>query len=471
MLLPRPYLHGSADDAEDGARTGGGPLARADHMVFTAFVSASVTKGGLTSWMHNRADRGILDANFYIHLAQDLERSGFDLMFFDDRLAMPAAYQGSVEETIKRGSRAIKLDLITILGMLSGHTERIGLGGTYSTTYSSPFHVARMFATLDHLSGGRAVWNIVTSLNEDEAANFGTEYLNPDQRYDRADEFIRIVTQLWESWDEDALEMDRATGRFAKPGSVHRIDFEGEFLSSRGPLTVPRPPQGWPTLLQAGQSGRGQQFAARWADVVFTSQHNLDTAAAYYARMQEQFRADSRPDGTVKILPAVLPIVGETQDIAKAKEAYFDSLFEPGEQLVTLSEQANFDFAKLPMDEPLTDELLDTFTGTKGSLQGYVKGARIKFGENATLNDVIESRRKQGGARFVGDPMQVADGLEQWFQGHGCDGFAIMATDMPGSFEDFGRLVIPELRRRGLVAEDPARQGTLRERLGLQQRA
>lgn len=445
-------------------------VSRTDHMVFTAFVSASVTKGSLTSWLHHRADRGILDARFYIDLAQGLERTGFDLMFFDDRLAMPAAYQESIDETIKRGSRAIKLDLITILGMLSGHTERIGLGGTYSTTYTSPFHVARKFATLDHLSGGRAVWNIVTSLNEDEAANFGTQYLNPDQRYDRADEFVEIVTQLWESWDEDALEMDRVTGRFAKPGSVHRIDYEGEFLSSRGPLTVPRPPQGWPTLLQAGQSGRGQLFAAHWADIVFTSQHSLETAAKYYEGMQSQFSADSRPSGTVKILPAVLPIVGETEDIAKAKEAYFDSLFEPGEQLVTLSEQANFDFAKLPMDEPLTDELLDSFTGTKGSLQGYVKGARIKFGENATLNDVIESRRKQGGARFVGDPVQVADGLEEWFQGYGCDGFAVMSTDMPGSFEDFGRLVLPELRRRGLVAQDPARQGTLRERLGLQQR-
>lgn len=439
-------------------------------MVFTAFVSASVTKGSLTSWMHKRADRGILDAKFYSSLVQGLERTGFDLLFFDDRLAMPAAYQDSIEETIKRGSRAIKLDLITILGMLSAQTERIGLGGTYSTTYSSPFHVARKFATLDHLSEGRAVWNIVTSLNEDEAANFGTDYLNPATRYDRAEEFAQIVTKLWESWDADALEMDRETGQFAKPGSVHRIDFEGEYLSSRGPLTVPRPPQGWPTLIQAGQSGRGQEFASKWADVVFTSQHNLDTASAYYAGMQEQFRATGRPEGTVKVLPAVLPIIGETEEIAKAKERYFDSLFEPGEQLVTLSEQANFDFAKLPMNEPLTDDLLESFTGTKGSLQGYVKGARIKFGEDATLADVIESRRKQGGARFVGDPVQVADGLEEWFQGYGCDGFAIMATDMPGSFEDFGRLVMPELRRRGLVAQDPEKQGTLRQRLGLQTR-
>lgn len=445
-------------------------MTRTDHMVFTAFVSASVTKGGLTSWMHERADRGILDAKFYINLAQTLERTGFDLMFFDDRLAMPAAYQGSIDETIKRGSRAIKLDLITILGLLAGHTERIGLGGTYSTTYTSPFHVARKFATLDHLSAGRAVWNIVTSLNEDEAANFGTEYLNPDQRYDRADEFVQIVTKLWESWDADALEMDRTTGQFAKPGSVHTIDYEGEFLSSRGPLTVPRPPQGWPTLLQAGQSGRGQQFASTWADIVFTSQHNLETAAKYYAGMQEQFDGAGRPAGRVKILPAVLPIVGETAEIAQAKEAYFDSLFEPGEQLVTLSEQANFDFGKLPMDEPLTDELLESFTGTKGSLQGYVKGARLKFGDDATLRDVIESRRKQGGARFVGTPAEVADGLEEWFQGFGCDGFAIMSTDMPASFEDFGRLVMPELRRRGLIPENPSDAGTVRERLGLQSR-
>jgi len=351
-------------------------VTRSDHMIFTAFVSASVTKGSLTSWMYNRTDTGLLDAQYYIELAQQLERTGFDLMFFDDRLAMPAAYEGSIDETIKRGSRAIKLDLITILGLIAGHTSRIGLGGTYSTTYSSPYHVARMFATLDHLSGGRAVWNIVTSLNEAEAANFGVEYLNPAKRYDRADEFVEIVTRLWESWDEGALLMDRETGEFAKPGSVHPIDYQGEHLSSRGPLTVPRPPQGWPMLLQAGQSGRGQQFAARWADMVFTSTHSLEAAVPYYARMREQFAAEGRPEDSVRILPAVLPIVGETEDVAKAKEAYFESLFEPEEQLVTLSEQANFDFSELPYDEPLTDELLESFTGTKGALHADVAGAR-----------------------------------------------------------------------------------------------
>lgn len=445
-------------------------MSRSDHMVFTAFVSASVTKGSMSSWMHNRTDQGVLDADYYIALAKQLERTGFDLLFFDDRLAMPAAYQASIAETIKRGSRAIKLDIITILGLLAGHTSRIGLGGTYSTTYSMPFHVARKFATLDHLSKGRAVWNIVTSLNSDEADNFGVEYLDPNARYDRADEFVKIVTQLWESWDADALQMDRESGVFAKEGSVQPINFEGEYLSSKGPLTVPRGPQGWPTLLQAGQSGRGQQFASQWADIVFTSQHDLATAATYYAGMQEQFAQSGRPAGTVRILPAVLPIVGETEDVAKAKDAYFTSLFEPEEQLVTLSEQANFDFSKLPMDEPLTDELLDSFTGTAGSLQGYVKGARKMFGEGATLRNVVDSRRKQGGARFVGDPVQVADKLEEWFQGRGCDGFAIMSTDVPGSFEDFGRLVMPELRRRGLIAKNPETQGTLRERLGLQDR-
>lgn len=204
--------------------------------------------------------------------------------------------------------------------------------------------------------------------------------------------------------------MDRETGEFAKSGSVHPIDYQGMHLSSRGPLTVPRPPQGWPMLLQAGQSGRGQQFAARWADLVFTSTHSLEAAAPHYADLREQFAAAGRPADSVGILPAVLPIVGETEEVAKAKEAYFESLFEPEEQLVTLSEQANFDFAKLPYDEPLTDE------------------------------------------------------------GRGCDGFAIQSTDVPGSFEDFGRLVMPELRRRGLVADHASDGTTLRERLGGQPR-
>ena len=182
---------------------------RNDQMILAAFASASANEGGFGAWSHPATDLGITDADYYIHLGRSVERYGFDILFFDDRLAMPAIYGNSVAETVRHGSRAVKLDLPTVLAIISTHTTRIGLGATYSTTYYAPFHIARVFATLDHLSGGRAVWNIVTSLNQTEAENFGVNYTNADQRYDQADEFLEVVTGLWESWERDALKRDR----------------------------------------------------------------------------------------------------------------------------------------------------------------------------------------------------------------------------------------------------------------------
>lgn len=443
---------------------------RTDHMIFAAFASASTTKTSLGAWMHPRTDPGFLDADYYISLAQELERGGVDVLFFDDRLAMPAAYGDSTDPAVERGSRVVKLDLISILGLLAGHTNRIGLGATYSTTYGAPYHVARQFATLDHLSKGRVIWNIVTSLNHDEAANFGTDFLNPEQRYDRADEFLEIVTGLWESWDAGAVELDRSTGRFADPAKVKRLDFAGDFLSARGPLTVPRPPQGWPTLLQAGQSGRGRQFAGRWADLVFTTAHSRESAQAHYADQQRVTAEQGRDRTSAKILPAVMIIVGETEEIANRKNDLFNALSDPVEQLIFLAEQANFDFEQIPMDETFDDAWLDRFTGTRGAVEAFVNSGRAKFGPQATLREIVKARSMTAGNRFIGTPEQIADTLEDWFDNYGADGFALMPSDTPGSFEDFTRLVMPELRRRGRVPEQVDSPGTLRDRLGLPDR-
>lgn len=443
---------------------------RSDHMIFAAFASASTTKTSLGAWMHPSTDPGFLSADYYIGLAQELERGGIDVLFFDDRLAMPAAYGASTDPAVERGSRAVKLDLVSILGLLAGHTHRIGLGATYSTTYGAPYHVARQFATLDHLSQGRVLWNIVTSLNIDEAENFGTGFLDPEQRYDRADEFLKIVTGLWESWDADAVELDRTTGRFADPAKVKRVDFEGEFLSSRGPLTVPRPPQGWPTLLQAGQSGRGRQFAGRWADLIFTTAHSLEAAQGHYSDQQAVTQAEGRAADSAKILPAVMIIVGETEEIANQKNDFFNELSDPVEQLIFFAEQANFDFEQIPMDETFDDAWLEKVTGTRGAVEAFVKSGRAKFGPGATLREIVKARSMTAGNRFIGTPSQIADTLEEWFDNYGADGFALMPSDTPGSFEDFTRLVMPELRRRGRVPEQLTSDGTLRERLGLSDR-
>jgi FMN-dependent oxidoreductase (nitrilotriacetate monooxygenase family) len=444
---------------------------RSDHMIFAAFASASTTKTSLGAWMHPSTDPGFLTPEYYISLAQELERGGIDVLFFDDRLAMPAAYGESTDPAVERGSRVVKLDLVSLLGLLSGHTRRIGLGATFSTTYGAPYHVARQFATLDHLSKGRVIWNIVTSLNEEEAANFGSDFLKPEQRYDRADEFLEIVTGLWESWAADALELDRTTGRFADPSKVNRLDYQGQFLSAQGPLTVPRPPQGWPTLLQAGQSGRGRRFAGRWADLVFTTAHSLEAAQGHYADQQRITAEQGRAAASAKILPAIMVIVGETEEIAREKNDFFNALSDPVEQLIFLAEQANFDFRQIPMDEPFDDAWLDKFSGTRGAVEAFVASGRAKFGPKATLRDIVRARSMTAGNRFIGTPTQIADTLEEWFDNYGADGFALMPSDTPGSFEDFTRLVMPELRRRGRVPERPEVEGTLRDRLGLSDRA
>lgn len=225
-----------------------------------------------------------LDASYYAKIGRQLEEGCFDLMFFDDRLAMPGVYGGSVGEAVHYGARPVKLDLSVILGVLAQATSKIGLGATYSTTYYQPFHVARTFASLDHLSGGRAAWNVVTSVNDSEAQNFGVDaHLGHDERYDRADEFMDVVTGLWDTWEDEAVLHDRASGQFADPTKVHELGHVGQFFSARGPLTVPRTHRSRPVIIQAGSSGRGREFASRWAELIFTGDPGIEVARSHYA--------------------------------------------------------------------------------------------------------------------------------------------------------------------------------------------
>jgi FMN-dependent oxidoreductase (nitrilotriacetate monooxygenase family) len=440
-------------------------------MNLVAFVSASTVQASMGGWTHPATDPRIFEPDYYIGVARTLERGGFDAMFIDDRLAMPTIYGNSPAEAVRRGSRVIKLDPLVIMSLLAGQTTSLGLGATYSTTYYAPYHVARAFATLDFMSQGRALWNIVTSLNADEAANFGVEYLAPDTRYDRADEFLEIVTRLWESWGPGAVQLDRETRTFADPAKVREIDYHGKYLSSKGPLTVPRAPQDWPLLLQAGQSGRGQQFAARWADLVFTAPVDADGARKHYANHQDALRENGRPEAAARLLPAILPIVGETEELALLKQKIYDDNTDPGEQLVMLSEAANLDLSQYPHDEPILDRILADVTGTKGLLANAVTRAKRAFGENATINDLAKSQSQGGTYRMVGSPTQVADQLEEWFTSRACDGFVVLPTFMPGAFEDFSRLVVPELRKRGLVPPESDDTGPLRQRLGFPKRS
>lgn len=435
-------------------------------MSLVAFMQAGNVSVYAGSWRHPATELGFLDAGYYAKLGRTLEQGCFDLMFFDDRLAMPGIYGGSVAEAVRYGARPVKLDLSVVLGVVAGATSRIGLGATYSTTYYAPFHVARTFATLDHLSGGRAAWNVVTSVNDSEAQNFGMrEVLDHDARYDRADEFLRAVGGLWDTWEDGALVLDRQGGIFADPDKVHELDHDGPYFSVRGPLTVPRCPQGRPVLIQAGSSGRGRDFAAQWADLIFSGDPGFETAQRHYRDQKDRIEALGRDPRSVRFCPMAYAVVGESEQHAREREQVFLELVHPMASLTLLSELMNYDFASHDLDDVVTDELIASSSG----IRGLVENIRSHLGGGTvTVRDLASHRATLlQGPRFVGTGTQVADQMQEWFEAEACDGFVLAATHLPGAYEDVVRMVVPELQRRG-VFRSQYDGTTLRDHLGLE---
>ena len=367
--------------------------------------------------------------------------------------------------TVEGGIRCVKMDPVTVLMTMGMATENLGLGSTYSTTYYEPFHVARVFSTLDLMSKGRAAWNIVTSLNDGEAMNMGrTEVIEHDKRYDSADEFMEVVLGHWNSWEEGAILADKVNNRFADPKKIHRIDFEGEYYKSRGPFTVPRSPQGHPVLIQAGQSGRGQRFAARWAELVFVAYPNIEAGRKEYAAFKENIAAHGRDPDKVKVAALAHCVSAETRSEAEDKRALIDTLPTDLDQLSLLSEALNFDFGSRGIDEPLSTEEIEGMQGIQG-IRNRVLEASGKT--NPTPREFMKfSGRGLLHSPWVGSGKDVADIMEEWFTTGACDGFVIAATHVPGAYEDFVKFVVPELQRRGIYHKDYAGP-TLRENLGL----
>jgi FMN-dependent oxidoreductase (nitrilotriacetate monooxygenase family) len=436
-------------------------------MTLVAFLQAQNCSNYPSSWRHAASAPDFLTAEYYQRIARALEDGKFHLAFFDDRLAMPDRYGDDPAEALRHGIRVVKMDLIPLMTAMGLATRHLGIGGTYSTTYYEPFHVARVFATLDHMIGGRAAWNVVTSLNDSEAANFGqAAHLEHDARYDRADEFMVAVLGHWDSWADDAILLDRERRLFADPAKVRRLDHRGDWFRTRGPFTVPRTPQGRPVIMQAGQSGRGRRFAARWGELLFVTFPNRELGRRGYREIKEEVARAGRDPDLVKICPAMHCIVGETRTVAEEKAAYMDGLVEPVDALVLLSEVLNYDFARRGPDEPFSDDELASISGLQAIRDRVV---RLSGKANPTTRDFVEfsgrgSLREH--PRFIGSPKEVADGLEEWFATEACDGFVLAATHMPGAYEDFARLVVPELQRRGLFHREYAGT-TLRDNLGL----
>jgi FMN-dependent oxidoreductase (nitrilotriacetate monooxygenase family) len=436
-------------------------------MVMVAFLQAQNCSNYPASWRHAESASDFLTPQYFQRIARTLEDARFHLAFFDDRLAMPDRYGDDFAESVRHGIRVVKMDLIPLLTAMGLATRRLGLGGTYSTTYYEPFHVARTFATLDHMIGGRAAWNIVTSLNDSEAANFGAEaHPEHDARYDRADEFVGVVLGHWDSWEDGAIALDKDGGVFADPAKVHRLDHRGKWFKSRGPFTVPRSPQGRPVLIQAGQSGRGRRFAARWGELLFVIYPNLAIAKQSYREIKAEVARLGRDPEQVRIAPAIYCIAGETRAMAEDKAAYIDKLAHPLDSLVLLSEVLNYDFARKHLDDPFTDAELAGLSGLQATRDRVV---RLSGKPNPTTRDFVQYSGRgtiREMPQFIGTPAEIADGLEEWFAGGACDGFVLAATHMPGAYEDFARLVVPELQRRGLFQREYAGL-TLRDNLGL----
>jgi FMN-dependent oxidoreductase (nitrilotriacetate monooxygenase family) len=434
-------------------------------MVMVGFLQAQNCTNLPSSWRHPDSRDDSMSADYYQEIARVLEAGKFHMAFFDDRLAMPDRYGDDHAHTVEYGIRCVKMDPIVVLTTMGMVTTQLGLASTCSTTYYEPFDVARRFATLDLMTDGRAGWNVVTSVNDGEAHNMGKdEHLEHDFRYDRADEFMEVVLGHWDSWDDDALIMDKASGRFADPTKVRRLDHKGQFYKSRGPFTVPRSQQGHPVIIQAGASGRGQRFAGRWGEVIFSAARNLANAKQGYEAIRNEAAKAGRDPDQMFICNLTTPVCGASLAEAEDKMALIQKLPLEIDALSLLSEGLNYDFASKGLDEPLTTDELKSMQGIIGIRDGVL---RTSGKTNPTARDFITfSGRGQVQDAMVGGPKEIADRLEEMFVERGCDGFVIAATYVPGSYADFVRHVVPELQRRGLYHTDYAGK-TLRENLGL----
>ncbi len=406
-----------------------------------------------------RAD-GAVDPAFLHRVAQTVERGRFDFFFLGDALAT------GVEMQDRFPSQMARLEPFTMMASIAAATRSVGLVVTANTTYAEPYHVARMLASLDYLSGGRVAWNVVTGADGRAALNFGREqHAETEERYDRAEELVAVVQELWDSWEDDALPRDKATGAFADPAKVHAVGHRGRFFSVAGPLNVPRPPQGRPPIVQAGTSERARDFAARVADVVFTAQTAIPEARAFREDLRRRAAAHGRDPDQLAVMPGLVPIVGAT--LAEAQRTYdeLNALVVGDDDLRPLSDAAGVDLTARGLADPLP--ALDGPAHARA--RAYVALAQDATGRPvATVGALRDFFRASGrGHRLVvGDAVRVADLIEAWVTAGAADGFNICPPYLPGGLNLFVDLVVPELQRRGLLRRE-YEGATFRELLGL----
>lgn len=388
------------------------------------------------------------------HIAATAERGRFDMFFLGDGFAT-----GYDEHPSTIG----KFEPLTLLSALAMGTSRLGLAATGSTTYAEPYHVARGFASLDHLSRGRAAWNVVTTAYDKSAAVFGRQHPPHAERYAIAEEFVEACRLLWDSWDDAAFIGDKSSGRFVRPGSLKVPRFEGRYFTVTGGLNVPRAPQGHPVLIQAGSSGPGQALAARIADVVFTAQNDLDEALAFYNGLKAQVAGFGRPPDQVLVMPGVMPIVARDAAAAQAIFAELNRNVDTKQAFTVLSERLGADMSVHPFDGPVPDLPQTEALKSRAALL-----AQMARRENLSLRQLYyRVAAARGHLLLVGSPTEIADVLERWFHAGAADGFNVMPPFFPGQFDAFVELVVPILQERGVFRLD-YEGTTLRDHLGLQ---
>lgn len=425
-------------------------------------VISNVTGMHIASWLHPHAERFAgIDIKVFTRTARKAEAAKFDLLFLADQLAV--AYSSNLE-TMSRISPSVLLEPLTLLSALSMATEHVGLVASATTTYNEPFHLARLFASLDHISGGRAGWNVVTSVNQDEAFNFHRDaHVAHSDRYERAREALEVVRGLWDSWDDDAFVYDKAMARVFDPKKLHCLNHKGQLFSVKGPLPVPRTPQGHPVVIQSGSSEPGMELGAETADIIFTAQHAMEEGKRFYAEVKGRLAKFGRTPDQLLIMPGIVPIVGRTKQEAKDQYDRLQELIHPDVGLEALSTVlGGVDLRGYPLDGPLPE--IGESNAYKSRRDLFVNMARK---ENLTIRQLYQRVAGARGHRTVwGDAATIADYMEEWLVNDAADGFNVLSPYMPDALDDFIELVIPELRRRGIFRQEYEGR-TLRENLGL----
>ncbi|WP_198369945.1 NtaA/DmoA family FMN-dependent monooxygenase [Roseomonas rosulenta] len=426
-------------------------------MHLVAYLKTGPTANHPGAWRHPEAALDdIFDPARYEHIARVLEDARFDACFYADTFGLPDIHGGNFDAYLRHGGQISYLDPLVVLPVMARVTQHLGLGATLSTTLLHPYWIARTLASLDLLSGGRMAWNIVTSATDLEARNFGQDGIAPkEERYDRAEEVVAACNALWDSWDEGAIVADREGGVFIDPSKVRYTNFEGRYVRTRGPLAMPRTPQVRPVFMQAGSSDRGRDFAARWAELVFCTPHSKADTLAFTTDIKARMARFGRAPEDCKILPSFMTVIGETESIAQEKYEHLQSLIDPEAQRMLNSALMGVDLSKVASPEEMRAR-----QGNQGIVGSQDRVLQVMRAEGIAFQEAVAKPR----ALLVGTAQTIADTLEDYFTSGACDGFIVTPTVHPRMFEEFCRLVVPELQRRGLFRREYA-GATLRENL------